>query len=69
MSKKDYDLKYQKENVKRIYLTLNKEHDKDIIEWLESVDNVNGTIKQVLRTRAGYLHQIDLLKKKHGIEE
>lgn len=69
MRKSDYDRQYMKNNCRVYRLQLNKEKDKDIIEWLDSLDNVNGTIKQVLRTRAGYLHQIDLLKKKHGIEE
>lgn len=49
MSKKDYDLKYQKANIKRVYLTLNKEHDKDIIALLEQQKNVNGFLKELLR--------------------
>lgn len=49
MSKKDYDLKYQKANIKRVYLTLNKERDKDIIEFLEKQNNVNGTLKSLIR--------------------
>lgn len=50
MSKKDYDMEYAKANVKRIVLALNKEKDKDIIEWLEG-KNVNGTIKQLIRDK------------------
>lgn len=50
MSKKDYDLNYQKENCKQIKLQLNKEKDKDIIQWLED-KNVNGTIKQLIREK------------------
>lgn len=61
MSKKDYDLKYQKENIKRVYLTLNKEHDKDIIEYLDSLDNVNGEIKEVLRMRAKHVRAIKMI--------
>lgn len=49
MSKKDYDLKYQKANIKRVYLTLNKERDKDIIEFLGKQNNVNGTLKSLIR--------------------
>ena len=63
MSKKDYDLKYQKENIKRVYLTLNKEHDKDIIEYLDSLDNVNKEIKEVLRMRAKHVRAINMIKK------
>lgn len=63
MSKKDYDLKYQKANIKRVYLTLNKEHDKDIIEYLDSLGNVNGEIKEVLRMRAKHVRAINMIKK------
>ena len=63
MSKKDYDLNYQKNNIKRVYLTLNKEHDKDIIEYIDSLDNVNGEIKEVLRMRAKHVRAINMIKK------
>jgi len=63
MSKKDYDLKYQKANIKRVYLTLNKTHDKDIIEYLDSLDNVNKEIKEVLRMRAKHVRAINMIKK------
>ena len=64
MSKKDYDLNYQKQNIKRVYLTLNKTHDKDIIEYLDSLDNVNKEIKEVLRMRAKHVRAINTIKKK-----
>lgn len=48
MSKKDYDLKYQKENIKRIYFVLNKKTDADIIELLED-RNVNAYLKSIIR--------------------
>lgn len=51
MSKKDYDLRYQKENVKRVYLTLSKVNDRDIIEWLDRQSNKNGAIKTVIREK------------------
>lgn len=63
MSKKDYDLNYQKQNIKRVYLTLNKTHDKDIIEYLDSLDNVNKEIKEVLRMRAKHVRAINMIKK------
>ena len=41
--------KYDKENTKGIYLKLNKTTDADIIEYLNSVDNVQGLIKDLLK--------------------
>lgn len=61
MSKKDYDLAYQKNNIKRVYLTLNKTHDKDIIEYLDSLDNINREIKEVLRMRAKHVRAIKMI--------
>lgn len=49
MSKKDYDLKYQREKLKRIYFTLNKENDDDIITFLAQQDNVQGLLKRLIR--------------------
>lgn len=62
MSKKDYDLKYQKANIKRVYLTLNKERDKDIIEFLGKQNNVNGTLKSLIRREING----EMLSKGHG---
>lgn len=62
MSKKDYDLKYQKANIKRVYLTLNKERDKDIIEFLGKQNNVNGTLKSLIRREING----EMLPKGHG---
>lgn len=50
MRKSDYDREYMKKNCKQIKLQLNKEKDKDIIQWLEG-KNVNGTIKQLIREK------------------
>lgn len=41
--------KYDKKNTKGIYLKLNKTTDADIIEYLNSVDNVQGLIKDLLK--------------------
>ena len=41
--------KYDKTHTKGIYLKLNKETDADIIGYLESVDNVQGLIKSLIR--------------------
>lgn len=44
-------IKWKKANIKRIELNLNKENDKDIIEYLDTIDNVQGEIKRLLRAR------------------
>ena len=44
--------KYDKTHTKGIYLKLNKETDADIIEFLNNCDNVQGTIKELLRNYA-----------------
>lgn len=47
--KKQYDIDYAKNNCKRIYLLLNIQKDKDIIEYLNKQANVQGTIKELIR--------------------
>lgn len=41
--------KYQKENITRVVLKLNKKTDSDLLEWIESLDNKQGAIKEILR--------------------
>lgn len=41
--------KYQKENIKRVVLKLNKKTDADILAWLDSIDNKQGMIKDIIR--------------------
>lgn len=41
--------KYDKTHTKGIYLKLNKETDKDLINFLETQDNTQGLIKSLLR--------------------
>lgn len=41
--------KYQKENITRVVLKLNKKTDEDLLEWLETLDNKQGTIKEILK--------------------
>ena len=41
--------KYDKTHTKGIYLKLNLETDKDIIEFLDGVENVQGYIKNLIR--------------------
>lgn len=44
--------KYDKANTKGIYLKLNKINDADILEYLEQVENIQGTIKRLIREDA-----------------
>lgn len=41
--------KYDKAHTKGVYLKLNLSSDKDIIDYLAGVDNVQGLIKELLR--------------------
>ena len=41
--------KYQKANIRRVVLKLNKNTDQDIIEFLDGLKSVNGEIKRILR--------------------
>lgn len=42
-------IKYNKTNVKQVKLNLNRKTDADIIEKLDSCDNVQGYIKGLIR--------------------
>lgn len=42
-------MKYDKENVKQVKLSLNRKTDADIIAILETCDNVQGYIKDLIR--------------------
>lgn len=41
--------KYDKTHTMQLKLKLNLSTDADIIEWLESLDNKQGTIKEIIR--------------------
>lgn len=43
--------KYQKANIKRVVLKLNKKTDADIIEYLDQQKNVNGKLKDIIREK------------------
>lgn len=47
--------RYEKNNIKRFTLKLNINYDEDLISKLQSVDNVNGYLKDLIRrdTRKG----------------
>ena len=44
-----YTKKYDENNTTRVQLKLNNKTDADIIAYLETVDNKQGTIKRLLR--------------------
>lgn len=44
-----YDIKYEKENVRRIPLHINRKTDADILAFLESMSNRQGYIKSLIR--------------------
>ena len=48
-AKLQYLSNFKKKNIKRVYLEFNRNTDADIIEYLEGVDSVQGTIKQLIR--------------------
>lgn len=41
--------RYDKANTKGVYLKLNLKTDKDIIEYLDGIENVQGYIKNLIR--------------------
>ena len=47
-AQKRYDLN-NKDKFRSVYLKLNKETDKDILDKLDSVDNKQGYIKELIR--------------------
>jgi len=42
-------VKYNKDHVKQVKINLNTKTDADIIEYLDGVENVQGTIKRLIR--------------------
>ena len=48
-SKIKYNAKYDKNNTTRVSIKLNNNTDSDILEFLESVENKQGLIKELLR--------------------
>lgn len=48
-ARKQYVESWQRENLRRVVIKLNKRTDADIIEHLNKQKNVQGYIKQVIR--------------------
>lgn len=63
--------KYDQHNTTQIKLKLNKKTDADLLEWLEGLDNKQGTIKEILRQHIADQRFDDLLSEKltRAIEE
>lgn len=58
--------KYDKAHTKGIYLKLNLETDKDIIEFLAGVENVQGYIKELIRNDDNFKYkELSKLYKYH----
>lgn len=49
MKQKQQIDQWQKEHIKRVVVKLNKESDKDILDYLGSLPNVQGYIKSLIR--------------------
>lgn len=48
-AQKRANAKYDRTHTKGIFLKLNKETDKDILDWLSEITNVQGYIKSLIR--------------------
>lgn len=59
-------MKYKKENIKRVELNFNKKTEQDLIDYVESQNNVQGEIKRLIRARVDHNifnnKQIDLIR-------
>lgn len=47
--KSENSMKYDKVNTKRVYIKLNKNTDKDILDYLGGIINKQGYIKELIR--------------------
>lgn len=58
-NRKDYLMKYNKANYYNLTLKLNKENDKDIIDFLNTVNNKNAALRNVIRLGIKQLDSYD----------
>ncbi len=64
----NYKADWDKSNTTQVKLKLNNKTDKDIIEWLNSLENKQGTIKDIIRKENGFLKEKKMaLENKLGI--
>lgn len=43
--------KYFKKNIRQIVIKLNKTTDQDIIQWIDTLENIQGEIKKIIREK------------------
>lgn len=48
-NKEQYDLNYKRKNVKQFKIALNKNTMADVIEWLDTKDNKQGYVIDLIR--------------------
>ena len=48
-AQKEWSMNYEKANIKRYVLKVNKNTEADIIEFLDGLKSFNGEIKQMIR--------------------
>lgn len=61
--------KYDRANAKQVSIKLNRNTDADILDWLETQDNVQGYVKRLIRAdmaRADVLAQAEALDPEGG---
>lgn len=64
----DYKKQWDKFNTTQIKLKLNNNTDQDIIEWLNSLENKQGTLKDLIRKENGFIKEKKMaLENKLGI--
>ena len=64
----NYKETWDKSNTTQVKLKLNNNTDKDIIEWLNSLENKQGTLKYLIRKETGFVKETKMaLDNKLGI--
>lgn len=48
MDQRAYNDQYQKDHIKQVKFKLNKNLDADLIDWIESQENVNAYLKRLV---------------------
>lgn len=49
-NKSQYDQEYTKKNLYKLHISFNRIHEKDLIDFLESIPNKTGFIKRLIRS-------------------
>lgn len=56
---RSYAQKWNKDNIKGFFLSLNKSKDDDIISWMSNIQNKQSYIKELIRADIRAEHSID----------